>query len=306
MKEGTKSPLQVLCLILAASLLLGGCAEESDDSSDSGGTGTLVLSLSDAPVNADNVAGVWITITGIEYKLNNKWTSLEGDFDGGPHNLLQLTGGNSSLLGQLTLEAGDYKNIRFQLDAPDEGESAPTNPGSYIEFSDGSDDAALFVPSGAQTGYKAQGDFSVPANGTVDLTADFDARKAVVQAGSKFILKPTIRLIVTDEAGAISGAVTNLGANGVVVHAYEADTYSTSEETAGTNDNAFPNAVSSSNLVQTEGGTYTVAFLSAAFAYDLVVAEYDADGVAVVLGTVSRVAVTSGETSTADIDLSAL
>ena len=304
--DGIKGLFQAMCLMLAAWLLLGGCAYESGDSSDSGGTGTLVLSLSDAPVNADNIAGVWITITGIEYKLNNKWTSLEGDFDGGPHNLLQLTGGNSSLLGQLTLEAGEYKNIRFQLDAPDEGESAPANPGSYIEFSDGSANAALFVPSGAQTGYKALGDFAIPANGTVDLTADFDARKAVVEAGSKFILKPTIRLIVTDEAGAISGAVTNLGANGVVVHAYEADTYAASEETAGSNDNAFPNAVSSSNLVQTEGGTYTVAFLSAAFAYDLVIAEYDADGTATVLGSLSGITVTSGATTTADIDLSAL
>jgi hypothetical protein len=38
----------------------------------------------------------------------------------------------------------------------------------------------------------------VPVNGTVVVTADFDVRKAVVVAGSSYILKPTIKLIVND------------------------------------------------------------------------------------------------------------
>jgi hypothetical protein len=38
----------------------------------------------------------------------------------------------------------------------------------------------------------------VPVNGTVVVTADFDVRKAVVLAGSSYILKPTIKLIVND------------------------------------------------------------------------------------------------------------
>jgi hypothetical protein len=38
----------------------------------------------------------------------------------------------------------------------------------------------------------------VPVNGTVVVTADFDVRKAVVIANSRYILEPTIKLIVND------------------------------------------------------------------------------------------------------------
>ena len=75
--------------------------------------------------------------------------------------------------------------------------SHKTNPGCYIEFADNSTEP-LFVPSGGETGYKAVGQFEVPVNGTVEVTADFDVREAVVVAGSRYILKPTIKLIVND------------------------------------------------------------------------------------------------------------
>ena len=80
------------------------------------------------------------------------------------------------------------------LDIPEIG-PPPTSPGCYIEFA-GNTTEPLFVPSGGQTGYKAIGHFEVSVNGTVEVTADFDVRKAVVVAGSSYILKPTIKLIV--------------------------------------------------------------------------------------------------------------
>jgi hypothetical protein len=82
------------------------------------------------------------------------------------------------------------------LDIPEKG-SHKANPGCYIEFADNSTEP-LFVPSGNETGYKAIGQFTVPVNGTVEVTADFDVREAVVVADSSYILNPTIKLTVND------------------------------------------------------------------------------------------------------------
>jgi hypothetical protein len=158
------------------------------------GTGTLKLYLSDAPMDTENVTGVYITINEIQYHRNDQWITCEEFESPKTYNLLELTGGNSILLGEFTLPAGNYTQIRFMLNIPQKG-SHPTNPGCYIKFTDNST-KPLFVPSGGETGYKAIGYFEVPVNGSVDVTADFDVRKAVVVAGSSYILKPTIKLIV--------------------------------------------------------------------------------------------------------------
>lgn len=157
-------------------------------------TGTLKLYLCDAPLDAANVTGVYITINEVQYHLNNQWVTAEGFAGPQTYNLLELTGGNSTLLGNLTLPAGNYTQIRFMLGISEKG-SHPANPDCYIEFADNSTEP-LFAPSGGETGYKAIGQFEVTANGTVVVTADFDVHKAVVLAGSSYILKPTIKLTV--------------------------------------------------------------------------------------------------------------
>jgi len=170
--------------------------EDYDEPEQAPRTGTLALYLTDAPIDAENVTGVYITINEIQYHLVGQWVTCE-EFEGPEtYNLLELTGGNSTLLGEFTLPAGNYTQIRFMLDIPEMG-SHPASPGCYIEFADNSTEP-LFVPSGNETGYKATGHFEVPVNGTVELTADFDVRKAVVLADSHYILKPTIRLIVSN------------------------------------------------------------------------------------------------------------
>jgi len=157
-------------------------------------TGILKLYLSDAPLDAESVIGVHITINEIQYHLDGQWITCE-EFEGPQtYNLLELTGGNSALLGELILPAGYYTQIRFMLDIAEKA-SSQANPSCYIEFADNSTQP-LLAPSGGNTGYKAIGYFEVPVNGTVEVTADFDAHKAVVVAGSSYILKPTIKLIV--------------------------------------------------------------------------------------------------------------
>ncbi len=171
----------------------------------------------------------------------------------------------------------------------------------------GSPDAPLFVPSGAQTGYKAVGGLTVPADGSVSATADFDVRKAVVDAGSYYKLKPTIRLLTDGTTGRIAGAITNLIAGDhIVVHAYEAGDYDAAEELPRFNENDFPGTVSSSNSVDTDGGQYVIAHLPDDILYDLIVVSYDTEGLPTFLGSVTGVAVQAGASTTVDIDLAAL
>ena len=182
--------------VLALVIILGTVAASGLSCGEASGTGTLELYLSDAPIDAENVTGVYITINEIQYHLGEQWITCE-EFEGPKtYNLLELTGGNFTLLGDLTLPGGHFTQIRFMLDIPEMGQN-PASPGCYIEFADNSTEP-LFVPSGNETGYKAIGRFEVTADETVEVTADFDVRKAVVITHSRYILKPTIKLIVNN------------------------------------------------------------------------------------------------------------
>lgn len=291
---------QLVSLLVVAAVVAVGCNLNGSGS----GTGTMNLSITDAPIDASDVVGVWITIQSVEYHRNGRWSTMEGFGDPQKFNLLNLTGGDAALVGALQLPAGQYTQIRFMLDVADEGEALPSNPGSYVEYSDesGKNDVLLFVPSGGETGYKAGADepFSVPEGGEISITADFDLRRAVVATGGTgMILKPVLRLVVEDQAGEIAGTVAYAGADTPIVIAYEAGTYADTESTSG--DNGFDNAVTSSNVA--ENGSYTLAFLPAG-TYDIVVAEFNGNGEYVPETAAieqSDVEVRSGETSSVDL-----
>jgi len=290
-------------ILLSVIIILGVLAASGVSCGEASGTGTLELYLSDAPIDAENVTGVYITINEIQYHINDQWITCE-EFEGPKtYNLLELTGGNSTLLGELTLPGGHFNQIRFMLDIPEMGQN-PANPGCYIEFADNSTQP-LFVPSGNTTGYKAVGEFEVPINGTVELTADFDVRKAVVLADSHYILKPTIRLIVSNEAGRISGSITNnSGYTDIIVFAYEDGTWADTEDDAPVYPGSrFPNAVNSGKMC--DDGHYRIPLLAAG-TYDLVVAGYNGADFGEVLGFISDVEVESDQNTSQDVDTGAL
>ncbi len=268
--------------------------------------GTLRLSLTDSPIDAYNITGVYITITGIEYNHNEQWKVFEGFEGPKTFNLLELTQGVSALLGNFELEAGKYTQIRFMLDAPARGSGKPSNPGCWIEFADQST-VPLFVPSGGQTGYKAVGKFMVPVNGEVHVTADFDVRKSVVAAGQSgiFILKPTIRLVVDNQAGAIAGTLTNLVENTeYVVFAYEDGKYAETEAAEPDPEKPrFPNAVVSS--AANGQGKFYLAFLAQGL-YDLVVVAMVDGKFSKVAKVIENVEVKSKQTTNITIDLTLL
>lgn len=268
-----------------------------------GTNGTLSLYLSDAPLSDEaNVTGVFITVKGIEYHTSEgEWKTLnEFNTSINPINLLDWRNGNSIHLGDFTLPAGHYTQIRFLLDAPEEGSRPGANPGCYIRFDDNST-APLFVPSGSETGYKAIGNYWVPVNGTVTMTADFDVRKSVVRSGTTYKLKPTIRLVVNDEAGKIVGNVSNFNPNSrYIVYAYGYDdanisTWSNTESSEA-NGVVFANAITSTAIA--ENGSYILPFLAPGV-YDLVLVEYDGSGAIVDFILHTQIAVQSN-TATRD------
>jgi len=267
----------------------------------------MTLSITDSPIDGSDVTGVFITINEIQvHTSDNGWLTME-DFEGPVTlNLLDLTRGESELLGNLELEAGNYTQIRFMLDAPVLGGGSPVNPGCYIEFSDESTEP-LFVPSGFQSGFKGIGNFRVPLNGTVEITADFDVRKSVRKTGSPFaryILRPVIRLVVDNQAGAIRGNLTNIPENtGIVVYAYEDGTYSEGEagDPVDEDTSRFPDAVSSD--MADEYGVYHIAYLAAG-KYDLVVTSVSEGTFIEVLGIVEDVVVESRKVTKQNIDIS--
>lgn len=310
---------KIILFVISFLMFLGlsGCSGSSD-SGDSAQTGTLSLSLTDAPlIDELNVTGVYITVTGIEYHTTDGWKTMdEFNTSVNPINLLDWQDGNAISLGDFQVPAGKYTQMRFMLDAEEESASPKSNTGCSIEF-DGDRNETLYVPSGSESGYKAIGNYEVPVNGTVTMTADFDVRKSIVVSGNgtDYKLKPTIKLVVTNEAGSIKGSVDNLDDNKTyVIYAYEYEdgvsTFNSEEandpDPSDSTDIRFANAVTSSLLK--DNGSYTLSFLNPG-SYDLIVAKYIDDendannGEYETYYIKSNVSVNSEEVTTADLTL---
>lgn len=286
-------------VMIALSFGLFSCSDDDNIS----GEGQIKLNITDAPIDEEGVTGVFITFTGIEFQKDGGQWEVAEEFEGPVTiNLLDLQNGRTELMGNFSAGAGNYTGVRFMLDAATRGSNA-SNPGCYITFDDGSE-VPLFVPSGEQTGYKTVGAFSVPLNGTVEITADFDLRKSVTKAGATgmYLLKPTIRIIVNNESGNIRGNITNRDSESTyVVYAYESGTYTDEESVEPLAEEVrFPNAVS--NTGAEDNGDYILAFL-APKDYDLIVVAMDSEGNPTVVKIVTDVTVTSREVTVTNIDL---
>jgi len=280
-------------------LLFTGCQKEKS-------TGVLKLSLTDSPIDTRTISGVYITITDIEVNTPDGWQPLDSFAGPKTYNLLDLQRGKSDILGGIVLTGGNYSQIRFMLDAPEKGDESQSNPGCYISFNNGNEEP-LFVPSGAQSGYKGVGEFTVPVNDTVKITADFDVRKSVVKAGNsgKYILKPVIRLVVENQAGSIRGDVSNIPQDSLlVIYAYADGVYK-DEEAANPAGEAsrFPNAVSSDRVDNL--GFYHISFLAEGI-YDLIVTSQAAGNFGEVLGIIENISVESNRTTIHNIDIDSL
>lgn len=164
-----------------------------------GGSGTLGVSLTDAPACGFDAVNVTVT----QVRAHQSDTASDGD--GGwseitlnparKINLLDLTNGELDFLGETAVPAGHYTQLRLML-AANTGSSPVSN--SVVLSSAPGTQIALKTPSAVQSGLKVVHGFDVAAGQRVDLVLDFDACKSVVALGNGgFLLKPVIKVIPT-------------------------------------------------------------------------------------------------------------
>jgi hypothetical protein len=142
--------------------------------------------------------------------------------------LLSLTNGILMELGQTTLTAAFYSQIRLVL------ASNSSLPLSNTVKPTGGVETEMKTPSAQQSGLKLINGFTVAPNTVTDIVLDFDACKSVVKAGNSgmYLLKPVIRMIPrtltpTAIAGYVQTGVTGVTVsaqkNGVVMKATQPD-----------------------------------------------------------------------------------
>lgn len=220
------------CLVLGGGLALSACNSDS-----AAGRGTLTVALTDAP--GCGFDHVYVTVDRVRVHRSDSaddndtgWSEVVLD---APQkiDLLTLSNGVMTTLGQTGLPAGQYQQIRLVL--------AP-NTGNVLNNSivpTGGSEQPLASPSATQSGYKVIGHFSVAANEVVDLVLDFDACRSVVQAGGSgnYNLKPVLSVaqrlstgiqgyVSTTIATTLAGTTVSAQQNGAVIR-------STAPETTG-------------------------------------------------------------------------
>jgi hypothetical protein len=171
-----------------------------------GGTGTLNVSMTDAPACGFNEVNVTVNMVRVHQSANvgdnaSGWVDIP--VTPTKINLLDLTNGVMASLGQTTLPVGRYTQLRLVLDRNTGGTMA-----NSVVSSTGGGEVELTTPSAATSGIKLNGNIEVTENNTTDIALDFDACKSIVKRGNgAYNLKPVIRIIPMATAGTISGYV---------------------------------------------------------------------------------------------------
>ncbi|MCK4586474.1 MAG: DUF4382 domain-containing protein [Gammaproteobacteria bacterium] len=292
--------------VLILALLLVACAGEKGDND----TGTLALSITDAPV--DGAEQVVVEFTGVTIQGDSGRTDIDY---ASPKtiDLLALQGGlRESLLERLVLDAGHYSWIRLKVNAVADGVMD-----SYIRI--GGADYELNIPSGSQTGLKLINSFTVADGEVLDLTIDFNLRQSVHQPNPNgqtylgapvYFLRPTLRLVETNTSGTISGLVDpqififneqNCSDQeaGYAVYLYEGNV------TPDDMDVVDPNPVSTATVTAANGYVYTLAFVepgnyTIALTCNADLDEPVTDDAAVTFVSAAAVSVTAGATTNHD------
>ena len=181
---------------------LGACSGGSNGPATTvGGTGSLSVSLMDAPV--DDVDAVNVEIVRMEIKpVDGPAYDLPLTQSPYTTDLLALTQDNAAVLVDgAVIDAGDYEWLRMEMNA-----EIDTVFDSYVVETATGGWAEIRVPSGI---VRLVGGFSVTANQAVELLFDWDMRKGLVKPPGLggYILKPAFRVIGTTLYGSLSGSI---------------------------------------------------------------------------------------------------
>jgi hypothetical protein len=250
-------------LVVILSVLIVSCSDGG-----SSNTGSLNVSVTDAPVNYSEVEGVVVNFTGVTVKgpQGESTYAVTDPVTGAPSrsiDLLTLSGDKSVVLFDQNLETGKYNWMRLDTD--------PTK--TYITVN--GKQYALRCSSCEQNGFKLNRSFRIDDSGVVAYTVDFDLNKSITdpQSGDHYKLRPTARVVETALAGNIAGTVSDTviaglgGEQGCAVYVYGGDV--TPDDIylpeSGT-PSSHVNPVSTARVAYdstTETYSYTAAFLPA-------------------------------------------
>ena len=180
---------------------------------DSSATGTLRLSLTDAP--ACGYDNVFVTVEKVRVHMSG--SASDGDSGWSEVtlatptrvDLLTLTNGTLMPLGQTALPAGKYTQMRLVLAA----NSAAAPLANSIKPTGGVE-TALTTPSGQQSGLKMNINITVAPDTVADFAIDFNACKSFVKAGNsgQYLMKPVlsvIPIVSTSIVGYVDAALAN-------------------------------------------------------------------------------------------------
>lgn len=248
-------------LVVAASLgsvILAGCG------GGSGGTagdateaqGQLRLSITDAPV--DTAEAVVVTFNSASLYPAADGEPILFKFDAPKQiDLLQLQGSQSASLVDASIEAGEYSEIRLEIEAVATSCQSPVAPyPSYIQFDSGT--YPLAVPSST---LKIKGPVTVAADQSVAYTIDFDLRKSIAARNKDcYNLKPVVKLTDDSETGSLMGAISSTLMSSGCTSDGAAAVYLYAGSDATVDDLGSADEPSYTALVQNDNGDYSYEF----------------------------------------------
>ena len=203
----------------------GGGTGGGDSGGGFSGPGTLRVALTDAPACGFDQVVVTVERVRVHQSMgandnDSGWTDIAVS-PARKVDLLSLQNGLLVDLGQTTLPAGQYTQLRLMLSSNGAG-----TPANYVVPTKGSM-TPMATPSAQQSGLKLIHGFTIEAGKTTGLVLDFDACKSIVRRGNgSFGLKPVIRVMpmtLTAIAGYVQTGLTEVTVsaqkNGVVMKA---------------------------------------------------------------------------------------
>lgn len=216
MRLAAKHPIATLAT--AGALFLSACG----GGGGSAGSGTLAMSLTDAPTCG--YSNVYVTITKLSVHQSSSATATDAGWVDIPLtaqriDLVTLQNGVLAQLGQTPLPEGKYTQMRLLLADNRSVSASQPIPNSVIPT--GSSETALTTPSGQQTGLKLNVDIDVAADKLADFVIDFNVCKSIVAAGApgKYLLKPVLAVTphyVSGVKGSVDVSIAT-GSNAMVM-----------------------------------------------------------------------------------------
>lgn len=195
----------LLAPVVLVAIILAGCGGGGGGGlSGSGNTGTLSVSMVDAP--DPTITAMNVTIDRVQAHVINPadpndndpshWTTISTAPQS--FNLFDLVR-NEMILGSQSLPVGHYTQMRLFA--------------SSATVTDDTGMHAMMMPGMGNTGIKLNVDYTIGPNQITAILLDFNASKSLIRTGPhSYQMQPVIPCVVKVLSGTITGKVTQVGA----------------------------------------------------------------------------------------------